>query len=623
MKQDYYSLNITALKKYNPLLAEEITNNSDDDIEKKIIIEETPSGHITMSLDGIYVHSKRDPYNEAKRIAAAMEEGDNPIILLGFGLGFSALSISEQFPHRPIIVVEKHKEILKKALHVMDHSTLITHTHLIFIIGGTGESISAAMSIFQKMTNAAPLLVKNRALCSIDEQWYKQVEAYIRSHITRANVNKATQKRFGERWVKNLAKNLNSIKDFPGISHMEGILSEKNIPVFLAAACPTLDSIKPHIKEIHKKALIVAVDTSLRFLLAENIVPDFVVSVDPQYWNFRHLDRTDRKGLCLVTESAVYPPCLRKNYDKILLSSSFFPLGLFIEKQVDVKGELGAGGSVATSAWDFSRSLGADNIWIAGLDLSFPQLKTHFKGALFEEKSHAETKRFSPGESWNFRALRDGQPFLAKRQGGGEVLSDKRLSLYSTWFENRFALYPQIKSYTASDEGLAIKGLESKPLEDLLSLGDKRKEIDMLLKEAYDKIDCDFYSGEKIENRQINFNNAVNDLLQGLNKIKSVAMDAAENAEKAYSRSKKGLLDDKDRERILLKLEKANGEISSSRVKDIAGFLFPYTENWEEEITKSENGNKLNGHLLFSCRLYRALFKATCFTVDSILPIIT
>ena len=621
MEQDYFSLNITALNKYNPNLAEEIANNNNEaeEIEKNIVIENTVSGSKTMVFNGIYIHSKRDPLHEAKRIATSIDAGENPIVILGFGLGFTALAISEQFPERPIIVVEKYKEVLRKALHTIDLSALISHKQLAFIIGGTGESISAALSLFQKTTNSSPIIISNRSLCKIDEKWYGKTETYIKSHITRANVNKATQKRFGKRWVRNLAKNLNAIKDIPGISHMKGLLSEKNIPVFLAAAGPTLDSIKPHIKEIHKKALIVAVDTSLRFLLAEEIIPDFVVSVDPQYWNFRHLDRTSRKELCLVTESAVYPPCLRQAFGRILLSSSFFPLGHFIENQVDVKGELGAGGSVATSAWDFSRNLGANDIYIAGLDLSFPNLKTHFRGALFEEKSHAETYRFSPGESWNFRALRDGQPFLAKKQGGGEVLTDKRLSLYSAWFENRFSLHRQINNYTVSDDGLAINGLITSSIENLLSCRECRREINTHLKEAYERIDCDFYSGKKIEHRKINFINAVNDLLQGLNSIKSIAMDARDTAEKAYSRSKKGFLADKDRERIMIKLEKANEAISASRVKDIAGFLFPDTENWEEEI---ESNDSLNRHLAFSYRLYSELFRATCFTVDSILPII-
>jgi hypothetical protein len=302
----------------------------------------------------------------------------------------------------------------------------------------------------------------------------------------------------------------------------------------------------------------------------------------------------------------VYPPLLRHHFGGIFLCGSFFSLGRFIEARVDQKGELGAGGSVATSAWDFARRLGGGQIWIAGLDLSFPELKTHFKGARFEEKSHVESGRFSPAESWNFRALRDGQPFRARRQGGGTVLTDKRLSLYAAWFEHRFSQFPDTRNYSISPGGLEIKGLEYSLPEDFLTLPFRRKEIDILLEEAYAEIDEDFGSAGAKKIREESFEKARNSLLEGLHYIKTLAEDAAEQAGSAALRNRLGHLSNLEQEKALKNLDAANKTIAKSDVKEIAGFLFPETNGWEEEIA-AKTQDALGRHLEFSARFYRAL----------------
>ncbi|MCL2318662.1 MAG: DUF115 domain-containing protein, partial [Treponema sp.] len=405
----------------------------------------------------------------------------------------------------------------------------------------------------------------------------------------------------------------------PGISRLEGLLRGKggaeDIPVFLAAAGPTLDETGPWLGEIAKRCVTVAVDTSLRFLLGRGVDPDFVVSVDPQYWNYRHLDRVPAPKTLLIAESAVYPPVLRNPFGGIFFCGSLFPLGRFVENRVDPKGSLGAGGSVATSAWDFARLLGARQVWIAGLDLSFPELKTHFRGALFEEKSHAESCRYAPVETWNFRALRDGQPFLAKRKGGGTVLTDKRLSLYAAWFENNFSRYREVKNYSLSAEGLAIPGLETAPMEELLALPERRDEINYMLGEARAAIEKDFNSPLAMKLRAEKYEDARKVLLEGLGDIKNMAEDAAGSTETAIARNKLGHLDSTEQEKVLSKLDAVNRSISGSAVKEISGFLFPETADWDAELA-AKHGDPLTRHLEFSARFYRALAEAAGYNLQ-------
>jgi len=605
----YYSQNMAVLKRIFPLLAEEIEKANPD--EALLKTESAASGDPTLVYNGLYVHSKMDPRREAERLVAADEE-DTPALVLGFGLGYAFSALAVKFPKRPIIIVEKYPEIIKKAFELRDFSAPLAREQLVFVLDA--ESLTAALSLFESTPGVPPLVIRNRALCGLDKDWYARAEDKIAEWNKRTNVNQATKRRFGKRWVKNLSLNLQAVRDFPGISRLEGILKQKDIPVFLAAAGPSLDETGPYLSEIHKRCLVVAVDTSLRFLRDREIEPDFALSVDPQYWNSRHLDRVSFHKTRMVAESAVYPTILRLPFGDIFLCGSFFPLGRFVEDRVDPKGDLGTGGSVATSAWDFIRLLGAKNVWISGLDLSFPDLKTHFHGALFEEKFHASSCRFSPGETWNYRMLRDGRPFYARRSGGGTVLTDERLSLYAGWFENRFNQFPAVENICLSPGGMEIKGMKIEQIEKLLALPERRKEIESLLKDTYETIKTDFFSEKAGKNREEKYKNAEEALLKGLKTIENLALEAGKLAKASATRRKLGHLDKTELEKALEKLNTANIAINNSDVKEIAGFLIPETTNWEAEIAESTHDPLLR-HLEYSSRFYEAVSNAAEFNL--------
>jgi hypothetical protein len=514
-------------------------------------------------------------------------------VILGFGLGYAAEAAARAAPGRPLIIVECRSSLLRLALEERDLSSFLAGNTLAFVVGGNGESaVRAALGLFPAA--GLPALIRNRALMAADEAWYAGVERGIRSYAGRTQVNSATLRRFGRRWIRNLGRNLAALRDLPGINRLEGILAapgeaspvrgapepRSGVPVFLAAAGPSLDQAAPLLGEIRKRCVIVAVDTSLRFILRRGLPPDFAVSVDPQYWNFRHLDRCAAPKTWLVTEPSVYPPTLRHRFRGIFLSRSNLPPGRFIEDRVDPKGALGAGGSVATSAWDFARFLGAPAVWIAGLDLSFPGLRTHFKGAAFEDRSHGESGRFVPAETWALRALRDGEPFSAPGaappggavpgEDSGAVLTDRRLSLYASWFEHRFREFPGVRNYRLGFQGLLIPGLESVEAEALLDLPERREEIDSLLEGVYGKIGEEFRRDG--EDRARRYGEARESLLGGLKSIAAEAAGAAALAREVLARE--GPFPRRPREEeVRRRLEEALRRINNSEAGEAAAFL--------------------------------------------------
>ncbi|MDR1445079.1 MAG: DUF115 domain-containing protein [Treponema sp.] len=630
------------LAKLYPGLLEELERDTPGE-EGELRIEATPSGHPTLLLEGRYVHSPRDPVREAERLTGFLCAGDragndSPVVILGFGLGYAAAAAAKAAPGRPLIIVERRKKILRKALDAGNLGPLLTENRLIFVVGGNAgvTAVQNALGFFR----GKPEIIRNRALMAADEAWYTAVEQGVSAYLSRDEVNQATLRRFGKRWVRNLARNMEAVRDLPGIARLEGVLAgggppgslpasgSGGIPVFLAAAGPSLDEAAPFLPEIRKRCVVVAVDTSLRFLLNRGLDPDFAVVVDPQYWNFRHLDRCNAARTWLIAESAVYPPVLRGQFRGAFLCRSLFPLGCFIEDRVDPKGALGAGGSVAASAWDFARTLGAPAVWTAGLDLSFPGLKTHFKGALFENRSHAESGRLVPAETWSLRALRDGQPFFAADADGGQVLTDRRLSLYASWFASRFREYPALRNYRivspGSRPGIAIEGLESADPGAILELPERRAEIDSRLEKLYADIAEDFRRGAEERGRA--YRAARNRLTGGLKTIMTEAAAAASLARnslrtpperRAECRAEQAAAEG----RIVQKLDAALRSIRDSEVKEVAGFLFPSPEELKaaEESDPARAGDPFTRYLEITGRTCRALAEAAEYQLTALL----
>ncbi|MDR1618864.1 MAG: hypothetical protein LBS06_07455, partial [Treponema sp.] len=310
------------------------------------------------------------------------------------------------------------------------------------------------------------------------------------------------------------------------------------------------------------------------------------------------------------------------------LCGSLFPLGRFIEERVDPKGELGAGGSVATTAWDFARMLGTGTVWIAGLDLAFPGLKTHFRGAVFEERAHAESHRRHPAETSSVEALRNGQPFRGRAAGGGPVLTDRRLSLYAAWFENRFRRFPQVRSRRLFSGGLEIRGLEDGAAGELLALPERREEIRRRLEAAVSRIREAYFDEKERTSRNRRYEEARKALLAGLETIRDTAGRGLRIAEKALGEAGYGKIpgvrpsgpgpSPAEQEKILRQFDEVNKNIARSEVKDIAGFLFPPSRELEAGLPA--NSRPFRRHLEFSARLYRALREAAEYHLGELRP---
>lgn len=473
--------NLEALEKWYPAL-----KNAVDKAEAGT--ELSVSG-ASMRIEGALIHSERDPVREASRLAqialkdAAKKGG---IFILGFGLGYAAEAVLELDREAVLVIVEKRLNVFKTALKTRDISALFNGGRHIFVIGGQAEGILAALEAVREVR----AILRNRALILLDSGWFDTVLRLIHTWREKNTINAATLARFGKLWTRNSTKNLSALRDIAGIAPLAGAF---NFPLLLIAAGPSLDELTPFMPALRQRCLIVAVGTAMRFLRACHADPDFLVTSDPQYWNLRHLDplAANHGDVCLIAEASVQSAALRI-CPRTLLFSSLYPPASIIEAAVDKKGALGAGGSVATSAFDFTLLLRRNNempVFVGGLDLAFPSLKTHYRGALFEEMILSAQNRLKPAQKEYFNAFHSAAPFLTNSISGGMVYSDRRLSLYARWFENRLGLIPEAPVFSLGGGGIAIRGIRAVDINEVLKLPDVRAGIDARKKEVFNAIE--------------------------------------------------------------------------------------------------------------------------------------
>ncbi len=419
-------------------------------------IEPTPSGYPTLRADGLYVHSRRDPFREGERIAADPSvAGKGGCVFFAPGLAYACEALAAREPQSRVIIVEPDIFAFMAALSSRPLKALLTNENTVLVIG---LSPAESRAVLDRLGALELNQYVPQAVLPEERGWLSDYRELSVRSARKDEINRNTLRRFGSLWLKNMCRNLREIRDRDGIGRFSGLFPD--VPALLLAAGPSLDEILPQLPRLADRCVVIAVDTALRACLSAGVQPDFTILVDPQYWNWRHLDGTRAAGSILITESAAWPAVFRYPARDIFLCSSLFPLGKYLESRIGRKGELGAGGSVATTAWDFARHLGCAEIYAAGLDLGFPNRQTHFKGSIFEERVHTGSLRLTPAETSGFKALYGAGPYPVPDYRGATVLTDKRLSLYAWWFEARLASFPAHKTGILTHGGMKIPGIE-------------------------------------------------------------------------------------------------------------------------------------------------------------------
>jgi len=588
-----YTQNLDYLCRRFPGFKEEIIDSRSP--SQNLEVMSTPSGSPTAKTEGFFLHSRHDPVKEADRIAVNSLDGrEDCIVVEGFGLGYTAEALIRKAPDIPLLVVEPDASLFLALLAVRPMTHIFSHPGVSIILEPDPEVL---VSLLSKAGYVSIKVVRHRPLSRLFGSYFNRMEEALASYIARKDINRNTLRRFGRLWVRNLVRNLPVLASARGTEHLHERFV--GIPSLLLAAGPSVEEILPHLSALRERFLLAAVDTSAQLLWERGIDPDILVVVDPQYWNTRHLDGVSFSRTVLVSESSTHPRVFHLLDLPVFFGGSIFPLGRFLEGYTGIRGKLGAGGSVSTSAWDILRRCGCSTIFCAGLDLGFPGFSTHYRNCRFEHMQLAAGTRFSPSEGGAYHALRDADPFYVENYAGGKTLTDRRLIVYKWWFESQFRMYPEPPTFTLSREGVKLEGMEYTPVDRLLAHPPCRKEIDRRLEELPAPSE-----GRSDEARKIL--QGVKELGAALSGLQALAEEALAAVGTAEKKQKAGV----DFSSELSVLDSIDSRVLSSSSKDIAGFLM---QDFISEVSAARTPDNGASALETSAAMYTNLAEAAAY----------
>ncbi len=253
---------------------------------------------------------------------------------------------------------------------------------------------------------------------------FRALEYEVQSHWR----NRVTLMHMAHLWIKNFFVNL------PEIS-LGGDLAQKEIvlPIVVAGAGESLEGAMEMLKKVRGDYYLLAVDTAVRSLVGNGLVPDAVLVLDAQAANLNDLIGFESADTELFADITAYPECIRRFSGKRwFYFSEFADIGLFSRARAAglLPSSVPPLGSVGIAAVYLAHALTRHAVIFAGLDFSYRAGKTHARGAPSHVASELRSGRLSPAD--DFTATAERPHHAVQDKNGRTVWSDNALSGYSS-----------------------------------------------------------------------------------------------------------------------------------------------------------------------------------------------
>jgi hypothetical protein len=407
-------------------------------------LEPARNGALTIKYSdeerSFYLHSPYDPQREAEQFADSVLEqmpDASFTIFFGMGLGYGTLEAIRRLPskHR-VMIFEPHWELFYLAFCHCDLSVLLTRPLTTVSCEPSMQgAMMSYMNLFELAGFSGVRLVSNAVFERLPQaHCFNEFAQRVRYEMTMVSGNVQTLMVMGEMQQMNIIINFPHVLDNPPFKHLLGAFKDR--PAVIVSAGPSLEKNMHLLHELDDRALIIAVDTSTKPLLAAGITPHVVVSGDPQEANYRHLKGVDLPQTYLITEPQS-PVATLTTWTGPKFICSFHDNAMqWVDRVLGHRGRVLVWGSVAVMAYDVAVKIGANPIVFIGQDLSFPGGRTYTKGTFFETE---EKKQLTVDE-----LKREGTTLIDMVDIYGEpVKTNRQMYAYFNFLLNRF-LDPEV-----------------------------------------------------------------------------------------------------------------------------------------------------------------------------------
>lgn len=341
------------------------------------------------------INSMYAPITEAMIWAEQYEEknyGRSKRVFLMFGLGngyFVRELLKIIGEEESIVIYEPSKELFLHILDNFDISDILSNPNLFLTVEEINQQdVDKILRQYElDIMRGQSVLLPHPGYESLFQTELKKFMSIYNDIYISAVMNSNTASAYGEKWAEAEIDNLPIILESNMIEECRDIIP-KEVPVILVASGPSLNKNASIIKKAKGKALILAVDSAVKYLHHFGVEPDFIVSVDVIKL-LSHFQNPVSMNTPMFLSVMSNPQVVTLNKERKV----FFDDNRLIKniKGIDEpNAQIIGAGSVATSTFVLATYLGAKKIILVGQDLSFQGNASHALGDRLQENYSTE-----------------------------------------------------------------------------------------------------------------------------------------------------------------------------------------------------------------------------------------
>lgn len=376
------------------------------DCENTFVVEKAKDGTDILGIvrDGrkIMLNSTYRPKDEAEKFVGKIIWTENSItVFFGLGNGQIVSEIQNKInKEATLLVYEPCKELFFFTMEQFDLTPIIEDTRVAFFVGGIDDELfSFNLNLLMNNVNLSVTTLKaHPKYQDLYPEEYHFVKGKFEACRESALTNLNTMIQRNRLMTENAIANIPFLLKSKASADFIGKIPE-DIPAIIVSGGPSLDKNYEVLKQAKGKAVIIAMDRTVRFLLDRGIVPDVFCSLDynknPELFRdervkdipFFYMAELSNLVMNIVGDrNLIYGTGDMDFYDDLIRSYGKQPIIIPV------------GGSVATFAYGFARTLGFKRTILVGQDLALTGGKV-YSGGWVNMRAEAEEyeHRMVPG----------------------------------------------------------------------------------------------------------------------------------------------------------------------------------------------------------------------------------
>ncbi|MFQ5591807.1 MAG: 6-hydroxymethylpterin diphosphokinase MptE-like protein, partial [Phycisphaerae bacterium] len=282
--------NMRALWRRDPVLAMRVDAVNDDE---RLPLEPTRSGAWTARMpasDGklTYLHSRYDPHAEAQKLAASVPLEDKfCFVVCGLGLGYHVSALFARLRGDAIIIcTEPSLPLVATAFTCVDLAEVIASNRFILLTDTDKTRLHERLRQFNSLIMIGVQFVHHPPSMRVGQREQRAITKVLTEFVAYMRMSLATLMANSRITCKNIAMNLATYVSTPPIDILRDRFAGD--PAIVISAGPSLSKNINELAGLKGRAVLCAVQTTVKPLIERGITPDFITSLDfhEMSWKF-------------------------------------------------------------------------------------------------------------------------------------------------------------------------------------------------------------------------------------------------------------------------------------------------------------------------------------------------